>query len=376
MKNSKALEHLTRARTSLLLDHFFFGRLALHLKLVEEPGIPTLAVDGKVIAYNPDFVLTLSSDLTKSAIVHEVSHCMFEHPVRRGAREPRLWNMAADYAINLMLKNAGFQIGKNWLLDTKYADMSAEHIYDLLKDEQNKGGGGTEGPGTGEPGGALCDVKDGGTDQAEMAEQAMEWKIAVAQAAQMAKQHGKIPKGMERFIEEVGTPQIPWREVLQRFITQLAKDDYAWSRPNKKYLSQGMYLPSLHSERMGEIAVVIDTSGSIDQPTLDAFGAEIKAIVSTVRPTKTTVIYCDAAINHIDEFSPEDELQFKMYGGGGTDFSVVAQYLNSKEDLPIAVCYLTDGYASFRFDPPPVPWLWCLTTNVEPPWGEMLKIDV
>jgi predicted metal-dependent peptidase len=374
MKNPKAHEHLTRARTSLLLDHFFFGRLALHLKLVEREDIPTLAVDGKHIYYNPDFVLTLSSDLTKSAIVHEVGHCMFEHVVRRGGRDPKLWNIAGDYAINEIIKTAGFQLGKTWLWDAQYKGMSAEHIYDLLKQDQDKKGGDT--PGAGEPGGGLCDIQDGGTSQAEMAEQAMEWKIATAQAAQMAKQHGKIPRGMERFIEEIGTPQVPWREVLQRFITQLAKDDYAWTRPNKKYLSQGLYMPSLYSERMGEIAVVIDTSGSIDQPTLNAFGDEIKAIVAQTRPVKTTVIYCDAAINHVDEFGADDELTFKLHGGGGTSFLPPFLMYEESDEKPVALVYLTDMYGAFPQEAPEYPVLWCATTDVVGPFGETLKIEV
>lgn len=375
MKNTKAFEHLTRARTSLLLDHFFFGRLALYLKLVERTDIPTLAVDGKHIFYNPEFVLTLNSDLTKSAIVHEVGHCMFEHMVRRGGREPKLWNIAGDYAINEIIKTAGFALGKGWLWDAKYKGMSAEHIYDLLKQEQDEKGDG-EAPGAGEPGGGLCDIQDGGSSQAEMAEQAMEWKIATSQAAQMAKQNGKLPKGLERFIEEQGTPQVPWREVLAQFITQLAKDDYAWSRPNRKFLGQGLYMPSLYSERMGEIAVVIDTSGSIDQPTLNAFGDEIKAIVASVRPTKTTVIYCDAAINHVDEFGADDDLQFKMHGGGGTDFRPPFMMYDEREDKPVALVYLTDMYGSFPREEPEFPVLWCATTDQQGPFGETLRIEV
>lgn len=373
MSNKQAADNLVRARTALLLDHFFFGRLALYLKFVEEPSIPTLAVDGKHIFYNPAFTLTLSHALLMSAICHEIGHCIFEHIVRRGGRDPKVWNMAGDYAINEIIQKAGFQLGKGWLHDAKYAGMSAEHIYDLLAQE-NDG----KGPDDGEMGGSggLCEIRNAGTSQAEMSESNMDWKIAVTQAAEGAKRTGRVPAGMERFIQETVTPKVPWREVLAQFITQVAKDDYVWTRPNRRYLSRGIFLPSLYSECMGRIDVVIDTSGSIDQPTLNAFGTEIQAIVNAVRPEKTRVMYCDAAINHIDEFSPNDVMEFKAHGGGGTSFKPVAEYLNSNDDLPAVLVYLTDGYASFDFTPPDVPWLWCMTTDVEAPWGQTVKIDI
>jgi predicted metal-dependent peptidase len=368
--NTRAKDQLIRARTSLLLDNFFFGRLALYLKLVEEPGIPTLAVDGKHVFYNPDFVLTLSHSLTVSAIVHEIGHCMFDHIVRRGGRDPKLWNMAGDYVINEIIKTAGFELGKEWLWDARYKGMYAEHVYDLLAQEN-----GGKGPGEGAPD-PLCEIRDAAESQADMTETHMEWKIAVSQAFDGAKKAGAVPKGMERFIEDVATPKVPWREVLARFINQVSKDDYVWSRPNRRYLAQGLYLPSLYSQRMGEIAVVIDTSGSIDQPTLNAFGAEIQAIVASSRPVKTRVIYCDAAVNHVDEFTPEDVLEFKMHGGGGTDFRPPFKLIDEGDDKPVALVYLTDMYGPFPENEPDYPVLWCATTDTRAPFGETLRIEL
>ncbi len=360
--NQKALDHLTHARTSLLLDHFFFGRLALYLEFVEEPECKTLAVDGKHIFYSPDYVLSLSRELTKSAIVHEIMHCVFTHQCRRGSRDPRAWNVAGDYAINDIIKKAGFPLDKNWLHSPAFADMSAEHIYELLpKDDKGDNGGGTKGAAASE-----AAVKDN----------AIDWEIAVSQAAQAAKTHGNTPKGLERFFGELDAPKVPWREVLQRFITQITRDDYAWNRPNKKYLSMGWLMPSLYSESMGEIAVVIDTSGSIDQPMLDAFGAEIKAIVDQTRPIKLTVIYCDAAVNHVDEFAAGEDLKFKMRGGGGTDFRPPFNLIERRDTQPMALVYLTDGYGPFPKQAPEYPVMWCMTTSVRGPWGENLKLEI
>ena len=364
--NQKARDLLTNARTSLLLDHFFFGRLALYLEFVEEPECKTLAVDGKHIFYNPDFILTLSRDLIKSALVHEVMHCVFTHMSRRGSRAPRKWNMAGDYAINDIIKQAGFVLDKNWLHNPAYVGMSAEHIYDLLPDD-GSGGSGKE---------SQDEIRDAAESEAGKTDMAIDWQIATTQAAQAAKEHGSVPKGLERIIGDITTPKVPWREVLQRFITQISKDDYTWSRPNKKFLQQGFFMPSLYSESMGEIAVVIDTSGSIDQPTLDAFGAEIKAIVAQTRPSKTVVVYCDAEVNHVDEYGPGEDMKFVAHGGGGTDFRPPFNLMAKRDTPPVALVYLTDMYGPFPKQEPDYPVLWCATSNVVGPFGETLRIDL
>lgn len=362
--SAAARQKLTIARAQLLLNkgHGFWGVLALRLGLHERPDIKTLAVDGKRMFYNADFVMTLSDSLCRSAIAHEVMHCVFEHVGRRGARNPRKWNQAGDFAINLTLKDAGFEIGQGWLLSDAYRDMSADQIYDMLPDSPDDDGN--------DP---LDEIFDGDPTDQEAAN--IEWKLATVQAAQAAKKAGNLPGALDRFVEEITTNKVDWREQLKRYITQISKDDYAWSRPNRRFLSAGAYLPGLYSENMGDIVVAIDTSGSIDQRTLDTFGAEVKAVVAAVRPTKTTVIYCDSYINHVDEFGPHDELRFKLHGGGGTDFNPPFQYVDEQGIRPECLIYLTDLYGPFP-PAPQYPTIWVATTNEAVPFGEAVRIEV
>jgi predicted metal-dependent peptidase len=201
-----------------------------------------------------------------------------------------------------------------------------------------------------------------------------EWKIAAVQAAEAARAMGKLPGSLARFIDEMVAPKVDWRAMLQRFITETSKNDYSWMRPNRRFLQQGMFLPTLYSESMGEIVVAIDTSGSIDQHTLNAFGAEIRAITGSVRPAKTTVIYCDAEVNHVDEFGPNDDLKFAMHGGGGTRFEPPFQYVEEHSITPVCFVYLTDLYGSFGAAPS-YPVMWCATTDVIAPWGETVQIE-
>jgi len=373
--NSEVLTKLTKARIALIFEQPFFGQLALRLALKEmSPAheamfaahgmIPTLAVDGKTIYYSPSFIQGLSHELTKSALAHEIGHCIYDHTGRRGAREPMRWNFAGDYVINDMLKDANFEIGKGWLLDAQYKGMSSDEIYNRLpteEDGQSQGGGGFD------------IVMDAEAGEAEV--EALEWKIAVSQAAQTAKAAGKLPASLERFLEEMQAPKVDWRAQLRQFVTQLSKNDYTWMRPNRRFLSAGFFMPSLFSENMGTIAVAIDTSGSIDAKTLTAFGAEIKAIKDSVNPEKIVIIYCDARVNHIDTFEQYDELHFDMHGGGGTDFRPPFEYLKEHEINPACFVYLTDGYGPFG-ESTTFPTLWCMTTEVKAPFGENIRIEV
>ena len=375
--SAAALKKLTIARAQLLLNkgHGFFGMLALRLALVERPDIKTLAVDGKHCFYNADFVVNeLTDSLARSAMAHEVMHCVFEHITRRSNRTPRKWNQAGDFVINLVLEDANFDIGPGWLLNRAYADMTTDEVYNLLPDSDDEGGGDSSGAGGGDSGDPLDEVLQG--DPAEHEHTDIDWKLATVQAAATAKAQGQLPASLKRFVEEItAPPKVNWRDQLRQFITQISKDDYSWSRPNRRYLSAGIYLPGLWSENMGEIVVCIDTSGSIDQATLNAFGSEIKALVAAVRPTKTHVIYCDADINHIDVYDPHDDMQFKMHGGGGTDFRPPFDYVKEQGLQPECLVYLTDLYG-----PQPssadFPVLWCCTSGQIGQIGETIQIEV
>ncbi len=363
--NAQAARKLTAARTKLIMGQPFFGMLALRLAMVERSDIPTLAVDGKSVFYNPEFILSLSDSLCQSAVAHEVMHCVLAHISRRGSREPKRWNYAIDYAANLVLKDAGFEIGSGWLLSDKYRNMTAEQIYPLLP-EQLGNGGGDSGP--------LDEVIEGNPGSAET--DAVEWKVATLQAAATAKAQGKLPASLDRFVEDATKSKIDWRAQLRQFVTQISKDDYAWSRPNRRYLSAGLYLPGLYSENMGPLVVGIDTSGSITNEILSAMGAEVRAIAQAVRPSEIHVVYCDAEVNHVDVFTPYDDMQFKPHGGGGTAFEPVFDYVAKKNLRPECLVYLTDLFGDHHFAPPDYPTLWCCTTNQVASFGDTIHIEV
>ena len=136
-----ATHRISKARTTLLLDHPFFGALLYRLKPVPNNRQPTMATDGVSLFYNDNFVEDLAPAELVGVLAHEVMHPALKHHVRRGDRNPRVWNIACDYAINPLLVDAGLHLPKGILLDNSYRGMSAEAIYNRIAQEQEESGG-------------------------------------------------------------------------------------------------------------------------------------------------------------------------------------------------------------------------------------------
>src|SRR5664279_2071569 len=133
-----AVFRIQKARTTLLLDHPFFGSLLFRLKGRESRSISTMATDGVSLYYNPEFVDTLNSATLAGVLAHEVMHPALQHHVRRSKRDPRQWNEACDYAINPLLLDAGLSLPEGVLVDHRFRGMSAERIYNLIEDEEDQ----------------------------------------------------------------------------------------------------------------------------------------------------------------------------------------------------------------------------------------------
>jgi len=109
------MERLSKAKTSLILEHPFIGSVALNMPMSLSDEVPTAATNGKRVLYNPDFIEPLTDEELKFLVAHECLHPMLEHNYRRGARDPKKWNKAADYVINqIAAKMAAFMGGLKW----------------------------------------------------------------------------------------------------------------------------------------------------------------------------------------------------------------------------------------------------------------------
>jgi predicted metal-dependent peptidase len=407
-KPLSSMVRIQKARTTLLLDHPFFGTLLFRLGAQARSSIATMATDGVSLYFNPLFVETLSAAEIAGTLAHEVMHPALQHHTRRGDRNPRRWNIACDYAINPMLLDAGLTLPKDVLIDNRFRGMSAEHIYNLLEEgEQNQssssdagtesqedsadsgGGSHSSESSSGEedmddphaprtPGGIgqVLDAPEPESGEAgTVAEQVRDWQIAVEQAENVAKLAGKLPAGVTRSLEAAKSARVDWRELLRRAWSETIPADYSWIRPNRRHVWNGLYLPGVVCEGVGEICIAVDCSGSINARQLGLFEAEVRAILAGQQPRLVHVLYFDTEVQKVETYQAGQAVKLAPVGGGGTDFRPCFHWLEERGITPQTLVFLTDLWGRFPSDVPSYPVLWASTDKREVPFGQVIPME-
>jgi len=363
-EKSKVIEKLVTARVGLLLRHPFFGNMATRMKLIDASDwCATLATDGRNFYYNNEFVSKLKPKEAEFGFAHEVLHNVFDHLGRKGSRDNSLSNIAADYAVNQILKDE--KIGEvptfiKIFQDNKYRGWSYEKIYDELYEKAEKIDfsqlgelldehldGDDEGEGDGEGG----DIDGSGKGrprytEAEKKQIKDEIKEAMVAAAQSAGA-GKIPEGIRRLISDFTEPQMDWRQLLRMNIQSILKSNFSFSRPNRKSQHCGAILPGMMNEETIDVSVAIDMSGSISDKMAKDFLSEVKGIMDEYKDFKLDLWCFDTAVYNYAKFTGDtaDEiLDYKVKGGGGTDFDVNFDFMKEQGIEPKRFIMFTDGY--------------------------------
>ena len=391
---------IQKARTALLLDHPFFGSLLFRLMGRESRAIATMATDGASLYYNPEFVDTLNGATLSGVLAHEVMHPALQHHVRRSGRDPRRWNEACDYAINPLLLDAGLNLPEGVLVDRRFREMSAEQIYNLLDTESEQQSGGEDGKNDaagdettdassapGDSDAPSAPVTEGGVGQVldaplpdeqtpTIEEQTREWSVAVNQAVTLAKQAGKVPAGIGRTLEGAARAAVDWRELLRRLWSETNPADYSWTRPNRRHIWAGLYLPGIVREGVGEIAIAVDCSGSVNARQLQLFEAEVCSILEGQRPQRVHVLYFDAMVHKVETYEAGQRVALNPVGGGGTEFGPCFDWLDEHGILPQTLVFLTDLYGTFPSSAPSYPVLWASTGRRQAPFGQVIPLNV
>lgn len=427
---TESAQRVSGCVTELLRKQPFFGSLALRLPLRADATRETLASDGREIRYSPRWVADTDAHFIETAIARVVLGCALKHHTRRGAREPERWQRASQLVTHSLLREAGFTLPPD---AEAWEGMSVEQAYDRLSEPQEDGSGTDAGsagsdasPGTDAAGGQPdagdggdCDADEGqdescegnasdappshdpaGTGEvmdapgctsgedgdfdpsaidARAEEQA--WDEAMHQALSLAKAEGKLFGGVEETVRGAHASQLDWRALLRRYMTDVARSDYSWSQPNRRFVDAGLYLPSIRSEGIGTIAVIVDTSGSLPAEMLAAFWAEVREVAQELQPQSVVILQVDAALQDAAEYAAFDlpeEIEIK--GRGGTDFRPGFAWIDVQGVHPGVCLYLTDMLCSdYPEAEPHYPVIWCnwgeppCDWNREP-WGERIDI--
>jgi predicted metal-dependent peptidase len=361
-----ARERLVTARIGLLLRHSFFGNLATRMSLTNaDEWCSTAATDGLKFYYNSRFIMMLRPKEVEFLVAHEVLHVVYDHMGRRGTRDPQLFNIANDYAVNADLKR--HKVGEfiktvPCLYEQKYDGKSSEEIYDdLMKNVQKidinslidqmiddhldgDGDGDSEADGDEKEGKGKGKRPQMSSEERERARQ--EIKQAILNAAQSA-EAGTLPKGVERLIRSVTDPVMPWRELIQTNLTSAIRTDFSWMRPSRRGWHMDAIMPGMTPGEEIDVVVAIDMSGSISNKQAQAFLGEIGGMMDAFDGYKVHVFCFDTEIYNPADFTSEnlDSIDgYEPQGGGGTDFDAIFEYLKEVGNVPKRLIVFTDGY--------------------------------
>jgi predicted metal-dependent peptidase len=402
---------ISEGRMSLMLDAPFYGALALRLMLVANPIVSqgTAATDGRSLFYNPEWIVSLTHKKLVGLLAHEVMHIALKHTLRREGRNPRDWNIACDHAINNDLLSAGYELPDDGFADSQFRGWSAEEIFPhvqrpegdkpptgcggfpLPKNRKEDGKGAAPGDagdtdsgeddssnsapgGDGDeerlPAGGVLDSPDPVGDEAQI-------DVAIIEAGMCAKAAGNLPAHLGALVKSLTRAKVNFVDLLSEFLIKNTADDYSFSRPNRRYLQAGVYLPTLKSEGAPEIAFFIDNSGSINTDQLSLAVNALDDCIQQVQPERVHAMACDTEVNWRKTFERGERIKVDVEHGGGTDFNPPFDTLEAEGIEPACALYFTDGCGRYPEREPPYPVLWMMTCDHHPtpPWGQVIRVS-
>jgi predicted metal-dependent peptidase len=362
---------LSRAKTYLASKEPFYGSCLLELRYKENNDIPTMCVDGVSIFWNREFVDELTEAEVRGVLVHEAEHVLLGHHIRMMGRDHKKWNWATDHAINNTINNnIHLELPKGALLNSDYWNVNAEKIYPDAP-ENYKGGIGDI---------ALLPASDGGDtpSKADLQDEEMKVNQMLCRAIESASRaQGTIPAYAQELIKKMRRPKKNWKDTIFTMISTRGYTDFTMARPNRRMLANyDLYLPSMFTQRIGKIAFVFDTSGSMSSKDLELSLGLLHAIQQDYNPECIIAIDADAEVADVKIFREGDDIRdYKINGRGGTDVEPAFKYVNEHHPDIQLLLYATDlCVGSFPKLPQyPVVWM-CTRDDGTAPWGTVVKL--
>ena len=405
MSKLSAEQRIERCHVQLMKHKNFalFSGLFMIGKVSVDDKTETACTNGMDVRYGRAFVERLNDKQLAFLILHENMHKAYRHLVvweKLYKRNAVLANIACDYVINLQIRDydpnqfdtemptneEGKVMG---CIDEKYRGMDSQEVFLKLIEEKGEdyGKATVYVLGSGDPSDQEGDRSSGGDGEGIPTFDEHDWEGA-SEATQEEKNEagkeieqalrqgsilvGKMGGNVSRGISEMLTPKIDWKEALRDFVKSMTqgKDQSSWRRLHKRYLAADLIMPSSYSEKVGGIAIGIDTSGSIGTEELSQFLSEVKSICEEVSPEQIDLLYWDTHVASRETYM-ENELSgltesTKPAGGGGTEPACVPKFMNKHNMKPECLIMLSDGYIGHQNESDwniSSPVLWCIKGN-------------
>ena len=373
-------QKMSKAKTKLLVNYPFWGSLSLSTQFIEDNSIPTMCTDGKVIKWSRDYVSTLTMMNCLYVIAHEVHHICLLHPMRRSNRDPKLWNIAADFAINSELNKAigAEHMPEGGLYSPEYDGMSAEQIYKLLQDKSPEEidditGGGQEW----DMGGTEDPKNDQGQPlspaEAEQMQADITQKVMVA--ADAAKAWGKLPASIDDLITVMRRSEVDLETVVCNFVGGDNPDNYTYRRMNRRnYMMHDVVTPTIECSTVGHTVVAIDSSMSVSDTEQEYFLGLVNHFIDDKQPESVTIITWTTSVRTVKTYEKGEHVPvIAINDRGGTAVSPVFKYIE-EENVPCdQLIVLSDlQIGDYPKIPAAYPVLWVSSylRATPAPWGK------
>lgn len=365
---------LSKAKIALMAtpDSAFFTTICFSLRLLWDDRIATAGTDGLKILFNPSWFMKLDTQERVFLMLHETLHVAYCHNQRfvQGMCHDRA-NIAMDHVINLQLLERGFKMPKGGHADKQFTGMSWEQVYKLLPDNPGKPQMADLNPGSG-----------AGNMSPETAA-AMQREVddilvrAAIQSKMSGDKPGTIPGDIQLHLDGLLDPKLPWNRILQKYLNSFAKNDYSWRKPNRRFFPEH-HMPSLHGEKLMDLTIAVDISGSVSEHDFKVFVTEVASIFRMMNPEKITLIQFDTKIHHVDKVGSIKELMGLTFTGrGGTDVTPVMEWAQEKK--PQLLMVFSDGEFHMPGTKPrnsEVLWLIHNNPKFEPPFGKTIHYKI
>lgn len=410
IKIDKALREKTdalfrQARISVIKTHPWWGALGLRLApeyttALGGKKLDISATDGRKLFINPHEFANRNINERRYIVFHELLHPALGHLWRKKDRDNDIWNIATDIHIHNLAEGEGFQVladvdqkindglraigfsrgRKHFVGQT--AEQTYEEIFKRIPPQQKATFLATVGM-AGQCGCCQSQQPDGegeGADKVSDSQLEREWKAAVLDTAMRAGNQSAI-------FQQIIEARISWSDYLHEFLQRGLAGDFSWLPVNRRFIHAGMYFPSTQEIEVGEIAMIVDTSGSMSEHELAvAFGeiAEFRRMYGCV----VHLIECDAGVANYTLYERGDDLpdKFPAHGRGGTSFDPPFEFMREHGIEPRLAVYFTDGCGDCSAPAPTFPVLWAQIPwkhyggkhyeSFRPPWGEHIKVEV
>ena len=349
----------------------FICTVLFSLKLEFTADVPTAATDGENIFVNPEWFMALTPKERVFLLVHEAWHVAFSHPVRGEGKNAEIYNKAADYVINIMLCDEGFEFIKGGLKDDRFRNKSTEEVYKILLEETSYAKEHcTNGMGN--------DLMPASKKKAEELQSKIDSLLVKASLRNEMENDnaGDLPEEIKVKIQSLLNPTLPWDVLLINYMSAFAKEDFSFRRPNRRYLPD-FYLASPHSIAMANLTIAVDTSASVSKEEFTRFISEIDYIHKTLKPVELTVLDFDVSIKgeHIlNSTSDITDIDFK--GRGGTSFKCIFNYL-AKNPTNLLIVFSDMCCDKIKKEPDyPVLWVSVNNKGAEVNFGQLIHCEI